>query len=571
MSQPKQQLSREDLAKIEIGHTDIARGQVWTLFILFLLTIVVLPAWQQMWEIRAYREGQRTEALPQCYDIFKSAVRVAKTWPATQGTFFQRLTAMNAELFRDIHAYEDELEESSRFGIAVLPSAQHVLTRWLGAGNEKTYPGLDGWLFYRPEIDYLTGPGFLDSKQLRRRVSAASEMEAAPHPDPVAAIAQFREQLARRGIPLVVMPAPIKPMVQPEKFSRAYSGREDPVQNPSYAEFIAQLRMNGVQVFDAAEELARARRESGQPQYLATDTHWRPEAMERVAEKLAELIRRARGLPEAPAAGYTRRPVELANRGDIALMLQLSPGAEIFPPEPATIQEVRTPEGRLWQSDGAADVLFLGDSFCNIYSLDSMGWGAAAGFVEQVSFYLQRPLDRLVRNDSGAFATRHMLSQELAKGRDRLAGKRVVVWEFAARELAVGDWKPLEMVLGQPPPPKYVVPEPGQEEMWSATVAAVAPAPKPGSVPYKDHIVAIHLVEVATESGPVPGGEALVYAWSMRNNVWEPAARLRAGQQIHLRAQAWADVAGDYEAINRAELDDERLTLEEPCWGEVEE
>ena len=29
---------------------------------------------------------------------------------------------------------------------------------------------------------------------------------------------------------------------------------------------------------------------------------------------------------------------------------------------------------------------------------------------------------------------------ELARGRDRLAGKRLVVWEFAVRELATGNW-----------------------------------------------------------------------------------------------------------------------------------
>jgi alginate O-acetyltransferase complex protein AlgJ len=50
----------------------------------------------------------------------------------------------------------------------------------------------------------------------------------------------------------------------------------------------------------------------------------------------------------------------------------------------------------------------------------------------------------LAQNDSGAFATRQALARELEGGEDRLAGKRVVVWEFAARELAVGDWKPID-------------------------------------------------------------------------------------------------------------------------------
>jgi alginate O-acetyltransferase complex protein AlgJ len=67
-----------------------------------------------------------------------------------------------------------------------------------------------------------------------------------------------------------------------------------------------------------------------------------------------------------------------------------------------------------------------------------MGWGESAGFVEQLSYVLARPVDRIVQNDDAAFATRGMLARA---GAERLAGKRVVIWQFAARELAFGDWK----------------------------------------------------------------------------------------------------------------------------------
>jgi hypothetical protein len=49
----------------------------------------------------------------------------------------------------------------------------------------------------------------------------------------------------------------------------------------------------------------------------------------------------------------------------------------------------------------------------------------------------------IAQNDSGAFATRELLFRELSSGSDRLHGKRVVFWEFAARELSVGDFKAL--------------------------------------------------------------------------------------------------------------------------------
>lgn len=86
-------------------------------------------------------------------------------------------------------------------------------------------------------------------------------------------------------------------------------------------------------------------------------------------------------------------------------------------------------------------MLLLGDSFTNIFSLGTMGWGEAAGLAEQLSYELQRPVDRFVQNDAGAYATRERLAQALREDPQRLDRVRVVVWQFAARELAFGDWR----------------------------------------------------------------------------------------------------------------------------------
>jgi alginate O-acetyltransferase complex protein AlgJ len=80
-----------------------------------------------------------------------------------------------------------------------------------------------------------------------------------------------------------------------------------------------------------------------------------------------------------------------------------------------------------------------------------MGWGGAAGLGPHLSLELARPLDVIAQNDSGAFATRQALARELAAGSDRLAGKRVVIWQFAARELSVGDWKLMDYALSNTP------------------------------------------------------------------------------------------------------------------------
>jgi len=126
-------------------------------------------------------------------------------------------------------------------------------------------------------------------------------------------------------------------------------------------------------------------------------------------------------------------------------MLDLPEGASLFPTETVWVRRVLSPDGTPWRSAREADVLLLGDSFTNIYSLESMGWGPSAGLAEQVSYVLGRPVDRLVQNDAGAFATRAMLQREP----DRLTGKRVVIYQFAARELSFGDWRIIRMRDGR--------------------------------------------------------------------------------------------------------------------------
>jgi hypothetical protein len=200
------------------------------------------------------------------------------------------------------------------------------------------------------------------------------------------------------------------------------------------------LKGHGVLVFDPAGEIARPNG-AETPAYLATDTHWRPETMQHVAEALAGFVQAHAALPTRPAPGYEAERREARHTGDTAAMLDLPTDQTLFPPERVTLRFVVDADGNPWRSSRDADVLLLGDSFTNIYSLATMGWGEAAGLGEQLSFALQRPIDRIIQNDQGAHATRGLLAREP----NRLDGKRVVIWQFAARELAFGDWKVIEM------------------------------------------------------------------------------------------------------------------------------
>ena len=200
-----------------------------------------------------------------------------------------------------------------------------------------------------------------------------------------------------------------------------------------------------------------------------------------------------------------------------------------------------------------------------------MGWGESAGFAEHLSRAMGgQPLDCILRNSDAAFATREILSRELACGRDRLAGKKLVVWEFAVRELMFGNWKLLDLRTRQPQATRFFAPEPDEQTVVTGTVEAVSPVPLAGTVPYKDHILTVHLVDITgpqvRETEPF---QALACLWSMRDNVWTAAARLRPGDRVSVRLHAWADVSAQYEKINRSEIEDFAVQLEEPAWGDL--
>ncbi|MGC2625208.1 MAG: hypothetical protein WA269_00100 [Candidatus Udaeobacter sp.] len=162
-----------------------------------------------------------------------------------------------------------------------------------------------------------------------------------------------------------------------------------------------------------------------------------------------------------------------------------------------------------------------------------------------------------------------------------------MIWEFAARELSFGNWKLLDLKLGEAKPSRFLSLKAGEEIEVSGTVESISPVPRPGTVPYKDHTEALHLVDIVAAGGHrgpeegekssqsrgqrprlQPETQAVVYLWSMRDNEWTSAARLRPGDRVKLRLRPWPDVSAQYEKFNRSELDDSSLQLEEPVWGE---
>ena len=368
-------------------------------------------------------------------------------------------------------------------------------------------------------------------------------------------------KLQARGIELLIVPTPVKPMVHPEMLG---PGAISPAENASFARFTKTLEGEHILVFDITKELAAAAHNGSQ--FLAKDTHWRPEAMDLAATELAQFVTKRVELPQSIGIEYARTEARISGHGDLADMLESRQPNDL---ETVTIHPVLQPDRQPWAPRPQAEILWLGDSFSNIYSAEPMGWGAAAGFAEQFSYHLDRPIDALCRNDDGAFATRQMLADDLARGSERLAGKKLAIWQFAARELSQGDWKSVELKLIEHPARRLLVPPTGETWIIEGIVSAKGTAPRPGNVAYRDHILAVHLIDVAIDGKSISGGEAIIYLRSMADGKLTDAANLQLGQRIKLKARDWSEVSRRYEFMNRSDLPDPALRSQPACWGEL--
>ena len=274
---------RRETAEKELGSTLVKRNVCIISLIIFSVVLLSVPVCQFISEIR---HGK----LPQGFRAF------------------ELLSEPNREA---IEKYEDALEEKSVLTNWLLPNVQAILTGLL-AGNEQAYLGRDGWLFYRADIDSL--------------IIAQNTFFQIPHKagypnDAVKAIVDFKRQLAERNITLIVMPIPVKPSIHPEKFSARHQNPNAPTHNPTYTKLVETLVSNGVLVCDPSLRLFEVTPQNAQ--YLKTDTHWKPEAMERVAKHLAAFITERVEFTNTPTTTYTKTMTKVANVGDIAKMLNL--------------------------------------------------------------------------------------------------------------------------------------------------------------------------------------------------------------------------------------------------------
>ena len=321
---------------------------------------------------------------------------------------------------RNLHSYERSLEETSLVVKQCRPRIQYLEWRFLADAGEKVVLGRDGWLFYRPSVRYVTD-----------RQTGRPESEST---DPLPAIKSFRNQLQARGIRLLVVPVPNKECVYPEMLAKRAEDAGVFVCERT-RRLLDQLEQCGIEYVDLFEAFRRAKMEESRPDsrrlYLAQDTHWSPDGARVAAGAVARQVLGG-GTVESGGHAFALRPVTVRRHGDLVEMLRVRQIERALDPENlACLQVVQRHTGTPYRDSPESEVLILGDSFLRIYEKDEPG---TAGLIAHVARELGQSLTSIV-NDGGAST---LVRQELARRPALLRNKKLVIWEFAERDIRHG-------------------------------------------------------------------------------------------------------------------------------------
>jgi alginate O-acetyltransferase complex protein AlgJ len=297
----------------------------------------------------------------------------------------------------------------------------------------KSVLGTGGFIFYRRSLDYVVG-GEIQAQK--------------PGKNPFATIVDFKDYLARLGVDFLLVPVPTKSEVFPDKLrGTKLRPARLPVLNPYGRKFLAELTGAGVEVVDLlpAYLAARGARKAGEePLYQPQDTHWTDRGLRLAARLIGERIRRYAWYDRLIAGGkravaFTLKEVTFKRYGDLHSRLAEKEQKRFRPARLVGHRVIDPRTGKPYDDDPASPVVMLGDSFTGVYQRTDC---ESAGISAHVAHQIRYPVD-LVMSYGGGPNVRKKL---LRRGEQDLAGKRLLIWLFAARDFYNywEDWAPLK-------------------------------------------------------------------------------------------------------------------------------
>jgi hypothetical protein len=324
----------------------------------------------------------------------------------------------------------DKLSELRRRVTHAESTAQYVLH------------GKEGWLFFLPEVrSMVVGPFWGESAVI------ASRSHRPEYADPLPAIVDFHRQLWDSGINLLVVPVPGKAAVYPEFLLDAMDTDptldSDWMLDANHTAFLKLLSHSGVQVLDLTTIFRRLKQSERFPSYCLTDTHWSGEGIQAAARAIADQLRLLNWNSTPADEQWSTETRRVAIEGDLSLMLPALQRTE----ELVEVAFVRNSQDQPVAITPTAEILLLGDSHTLVFHDPSL-FALGAGLPDHLTRELGQPIDLIGVRGSGSHSARISLLRQ----KERLNGKKLVIWCFAAREFteATDGWRKLPLPAKEP-------------------------------------------------------------------------------------------------------------------------
>jgi alginate O-acetyltransferase complex protein AlgJ len=272
--------------------------------------------------------------------------------------------------------------------------AFRTLCRNKAKAAEKAYDisvqGKNGWLFFAPELRHIAAGKFWGAEAAR-----VSQSSFAANADSLPAIIDFKQQLDRAGIELLMVPVPPKAIVYPDMlWDKAAAKGAVPRFDVSHQAFYDQLNQSGLRVLDLTSELMASRSDAQGPTYCKQDTHWSGRATVLAARRITATIADRDWIKARPKRSYAQQWRRVRIAGD------LWPGADSgIPQETVPLRFVGTAaKAKTTTSTQAANaallpvatdrsspVLLLGDSHTLVFHEGGDMHSKGAGLPDQLA------------------------------------------------------------------------------------------------------------------------------------------------------------------------------------------
>lgn len=318
-----------------------------------------------------------------------------------------------------------------------------------------TVAGREGWLFLGSELRHLGVGNFWGDRAAG--VSRASKPAAA---DPLPAILDFNDQLKKIGVTLLVVPVPAKAIIYPDfvpirSAIGTTTGKPDfipgspvePVQSAPLRldsddqAFYALLKTKGIKVLDLTPFFLANRFHPDGALYCKQDSHWSGNACVLAAREIAGKLRTMPGFTNNTPQALTNAWQTIEITGDLWQALDDEKPAQ----ERVRVRRVGRKTGNSLEPvepDQKSSVILLGDSHNLVFHAGGDMQTTGAGLADQLALELGQPVDLVAVRGSGATPARINLLRRAQKTPGYWAGKKIVIWCFAAREFTESNgWR----------------------------------------------------------------------------------------------------------------------------------